>query len=80
MIRNDHVYLACGDDEWNLTKSICLIPAPTVTDPTGSGALEVLRRFDGLSPVGVHGLYDPSRIDQCPNGKILASSIEVELD
>ena len=61
-------------------ESICVVPAESITDPTGSGGRAVLARFDGLSPVSVHGRYEKGSTSQCPNGTVFAALVDVSLE
>jgi hypothetical protein len=61
-------------------KSVCVAPIESVTDPKGSGGEKTLARFDGLSPISVHGRYESAGSSLCPNGTIFAAQLEVSLE
>ncbi len=60
--------------------SVCLAPSPSYSDPSGAVEKTVLRRLAGVTPVAVHGLYERFAGPQCPNGRLLASSLQIELN
>lgn len=73
-------YIGGSGDRFDVRQSICLVPEWSVTDPSGSGQIAELRRFDGLSSVAVRGLYKAKPVPGCLNGNISVSSMEIELD
>ena len=61
-------------------ENVCVAPIESVTDPSGSGSMKTLRRFDGVSPVSLHGRYERSTSADCPNGTVFVAILEVSLE
>ncbi len=61
-------------------ESVCVRPIEAFTDPAGTSRIAILRRFDGLEVVSVHGRYELAPTDECPNGTLFAAQIEVSLE
>lgn len=69
--------LSSGKDT---SQSVCVLPTESFADPGGSVEKAVLRRFDGLDPISVHGTYESATSPQCPNGTVFAALLEVSLE
>lgn len=82
--RNGTAYLSETSSGLDPQKSVCVAPTESITasvvDPAGSGRRAILARFDGLSPVSVHGRYEKASTPQCPNGTVFAALFEVSLE
>lgn len=67
-------------DEKSVSQNVCVEPTRSFFDPGGSMEREVLRRFDGLEPISLHGRYERVATPQCPNGTVFVALVEVSLE
>ena len=79
--RNGTAFLGgelAGKDESK--EHVCVAPIESSTDPSGSGGMKTLRRFDGVLPVSLHGRYERTASARCPNGTVFVALLEVSFE
>jgi hypothetical protein len=61
-------------------ESVCVAPIESFTDRSGSSGMKTLRRFDGVSPLSLHGRYESNAGANCPNGTVFVALLEISFE